>query len=501
METIKLTSNFNIILSEDENSDSSDAKFIICDFSPNANNVSLNRDTIENWIDTLKFKPLVGKVVTRFDGKRDFSGHNAKIVEETDENGNKIKSIEFDTSAFGSFYEVGIETIDDIEYIVAKSKVWKRYKESYAIFKKRVESQKGLKTSWELTVSESHQETIDGKDVKVIDEGCFIGHAVLGEFVQPAYKSSGVLEVASEIVDDELAIALSNDLLLLSEENSDDESEINKNNTEGGNEMPKENEQELSALTDNDIYSKVRKAINSANEDRWYYISMLYPYDYKCVAYTWDRASEEDYVEFQYSVNSDDTISITSQQDVKLKFVPVAEIESQIAELQSKVEESEKEIAEAGKQIVELSKEKETLETQVAELIPFKEKVDELEKAEMERQLAELSEQLKSYALEDELITSEEIDSNDVLSSIFAELTIENFEASKEKVDVVKGKKAIAIMRKRKQCANEESSEKETEVSETKEEHLVSAKSDLNEGSEEGVLSATDIVKMMLGKK
>lgn len=491
-EIIKINSEYSIVFSESENSDSADVKFIICDFNPNANDVSINRDKIDNWLSTLNFKPVVGKIVTRFDGKRDFSGHNAKVVEEVDENGNKVKSIEFDTSAFGSFYETSIETIDDVEYIVSKAKVWKRFKEAYSILKKRASSKKGLKTSWEVSVSESHQETIDGKNVKVIDDGIFIGHALLGEFVAPAYKSSGVLEVASMIEDDELAVALSQDMFLLSENELADDIDIAN---EGGNEeMGKENEKQLSALTDNDLYTKVRKAINSADSEKWYYISVLYPYDYKAVAYTWDRESEEDFVEFVYTVNSDDTISITSQKEVKMTFVAKAEIDTKVAELETKLSETEKEVAEAGKSITELSKEKEELETKISELTKYKEKVEELEAAELERELAEKKEELKKVALEDNLITSEELESDEQLVTLFSELSLDNYEVSQDKLEVIKGKRAIARFKESKLTSQES-----VETSETKEQAKV--KSDLNNGESDGVLTAKDIILSMLGKK
>ncbi|WP_137743261.1 hypothetical protein [Robertmurraya siralis] len=486
-ETIKITSNHNVIFSEDANSDTADVKFIICDFDPNANDVALNRDTVEDWLSTLNVKPVVGKIVTRFDGKRDFSGHNAKIVSDVDEEGNEIKIIEFDTSAFGSFYEVAIETIDDVEYIVAKAKIWKRFREAYKIIKNRAESKKGLKTSWEINVSESHQEKINGKDIKVIDQGIFIGHALLGEYVSPAYKSSGILEVAS-FVDDELTNALSQDMLIL----SSNENEENPVSNEGGEEMPKQNEKELSAMTDNDLYTAVRRAINNFS-DEWYYISQLYPYEYRAIAYNWDRKSDEDYVEFIYQVNSDETVSITSQKNVKLRFVPVDEIESEVSELQTKLSDAEKEIVEAGKALTDLQKQKEELETQISELTPFKEKVEEMQLAEQERELSEKKEELKTFALEDELITSEELESDEALSTIFSELTLENFEASQNKLEVIKGKRAIAKFKETKNL----NSETQVETSSVKE---TNAKSTLT-SEEDGTLTSMDIVKSWVSKK
>lgn len=354
--------------------------------------------------------------------------------------------------------------------------------------KKRSKSKKGLKTSWELNAFESHQEEINGEDIKVVDQGQFIGHALLGEYVRPAYDKSGVLEVASIVLDSELTDALSQDFMLMSSIDDDIE-----NLNEGGNKLTKENQNELSALTDNDLYSKVRKAINSS-EDKWYYIAQMYPYDYRAIAYNWDRESDEDYVEFKYSVNSDDTISITSQQSVKLRFIPVTEIDSQVAELNDKLDKAEKEIASAGKSLTDLGKEKDSLEAQVQVLQPFKEKVEALEKAEQDRVLAEKAEELKTFALEDELIASEELESDEAVAAIFSELTLDNYETSQEKLEVIKGKRAIAKFKETKLSSNQGT----IETSQVSDKANI-VKSNLN-GEEDGTLSAVEIVKSIFSK-
>lgn len=63
------------------------AKFVICDFSVNGNQVALNRDTIESWMSTLVGNPLVGKLVVAPKGELDFSGHNMKVVTRKDDDG------------------------------------------------------------------------------------------------------------------------------------------------------------------------------------------------------------------------------------------------------------------------------------------------------------------------------------------------------------------------------------------------------------------------------
>ena len=109
LETVQLYSNRVIECSqENEYSDTYKVKFVICDFSTNHNHVKLNRDKIDGWMGTLKNKPIVGKLVSTGRGGMDFSGHNAKIVMRTDDNGNMYKDMVFDTSAFGTFTDVGI---------------------------------------------------------------------------------------------------------------------------------------------------------------------------------------------------------------------------------------------------------------------------------------------------------------------------------------------------------------------------------------------------------
>ena len=106
MEKITLYSNKVYLSEEESDPDSYTAKFIICDFTRNKNGVALNRKTIENWMSTLKNKPLVGKIKMRYDGEYDFTGHNVKRVKKIDENGNEYNEIEFDTEAFGTFVDV-----------------------------------------------------------------------------------------------------------------------------------------------------------------------------------------------------------------------------------------------------------------------------------------------------------------------------------------------------------------------------------------------------------
>lgn len=217
MDKVYISSNRVICCAQDdEYSDTYKAKFVICDFSTNENTVGINREKITNWMNTLVNKPLVGKLVSTAKGGFDFSGHNMKIVWKKDDNGNVYKDAVFDTSAFGTFTDVSIEKIDGIEYIVASCEIWKRFQNACALIMNRVESGT-LSTSWEITVLDSHKENKSGKSVKIIDDGIFTAHCLLGEKVQPAYSCSRLIEIAevnqdNQDFDDELATAFGRDI-------------------------------------------------------------------------------------------------------------------------------------------------------------------------------------------------------------------------------------------------------------------------------------------------
>ena len=196
MDKVILYSSQVFLSEENTNPDSYIAKFIICDFGRNKNGVALDREHIEEWLATLNNKPLVGKIKMRYDGEYDFSGHNMKVVTKKDENGNKYKDVIFDTSAFGSFFNVAVETIDGKDYIVASCEIWKRFSQACDIIIKRIE-EGTLYTSWEISVEKSRQGIIDGMATKIIELGRFMGHCLLSKFTEPAYDSSCLLDIAS----------------------------------------------------------------------------------------------------------------------------------------------------------------------------------------------------------------------------------------------------------------------------------------------------------------
>jgi len=531
-----------ISLSESTDGTSLEGKFLICPLDEaNANGVGLRDvDLTDDEKKGLENQPVVCKVIKNAQGKYDFTGHNLKVKYEKNENGQLVKKYEFDTNPIGFHTSASVEEIeiDGIKKkcIVATAKLWTRYDKAISALARILDEKKSIKTSWEISYADSYTE--DG--TKWLKSIVWLGNCVLGEFIEPAYKNAGLIELSEEDQEIQIAMAFTEDLI--NEENNnyqevsnleitndnivnsevenletnnqeinvvsqiDDNDSIDDINiAQGGNDMPENGKEvvtvvtEVSALTDNDLYTKVRRAINNSDSSKWYYIARLYPYEYKAYAYEWDRESEDHYVEFSYTVNSDDTISINSQKEVLMMFIPRVDYETQISQLTEKLSSTEKELIEAGKAVSELTKGKEDFETQISELTVYKEKVLELEKAEQERELAEKKLQLKSFATEDNLIESAELESNEQIVTIFAELTLENYEVCQEKIELIKGRKAIEKFKlsKNNVDSNTDTANKtEVEVSAI---DNTNVKTNLNDDEDE--VSPTSVMKLFLNNK
>ena len=482
-----------VYLSENSNPDSYIAKFIICDFGRNKNGVALDRNTIENWMSTLKNKPLVGKIKMRYDGEYDFTGHNVREVEKVDENGNKYREVEFDTEAFGTFFDVAIETINDKEYIVASCEIWKRFTKACEIIVNRIQ-EGSLSTSWEISVEKSTQGIIDGLMTKIIQAGRFIGHCLLGKNVSPAYDSSGLLEIASTNYDMEFAEALSQDILSqgldikneAKEENnlqSNIETQVAEENveetvvetpvadtTESSTETEvteNKDETEVSQLTEYDLRKKICEACR-AKLDKWCWISFHFPVEKEVWLEVDGRESELDFVRMTYTVEND-TITVSDPEDVKLT-VSIAEVNTKIAELEAEVSTKDEAIIKSGEEIARLK-------TEISELSPFKEKFEKAEQERIENELKEKKETIISSITKSGLITREEIEASEELKGY-----VENLD--EKSLKAVLADRYIASL-----------SENNTEVSETKTEVETETASTNLDGLEDEQLDVKSIMK------
>lgn len=411
MEKITLYSNKVYLSEEESDPDSYTAKFIICDFTRNKNGVALNRKTIENWMSTLKNKPLVGKIKMRYDGEYDFTGHNVKRVKKIDENGNEYNEIEFDTEAFGTFVDVSIEKIDDIEYIVAICKIWKRFTKACDIIVKRI--QEGtLYTSWEIAVEKSIEGVVDGITTKIIDAGRFIGHCLLGRDVSPAYDSSGLLSIASVEYDNEFAEALSQDI-----ENLKEEDVLNKD----GITQPEKTQDGVttSQLTIGDLRQKIMEAAKEKLKD-YCYIAFLFPVESEVWVEAYSRESELDYVRFTYTVEND-VVTLSEPENVKLT-VSVAEINTKVAELEQNIADKNDAIIKSGEEI-------EQLKSTIAELTPYKEKFEQAEQERIAAEQQAKKDALVNMATKHGLITQEEIESSEEIKGYIENLDEKSIKA------------------------------------------------------------------------
>ena len=482
-----------VYLSENSNPDSYIAKFIICDFGRNKNGVALDRNTIENWMSTLKNKPLVGKIKMRYDGEYDFTGHNVREVEKVDENGNKYREVEFDTEAFGTFFDVAIETINDKEYIVASCEIWKRFTQACEIIVNRIQ-EGSLSTSWEISVEKSTQGIIDGLMTKIIQAGRFIGHCLLGKNVSPAYDSSGLLEIASTNYDMEFAEALSQDILSqgldikneAKEENnlqSNIETQVAEENveetvvetpvadtTESSTETEvteNKDETEVSQLTEYDLRKKICEACR-AKLDKWCWISFHFPVEKEVWLEVDGRESELDFVRMTYTVEND-TITVSDPEEVKLT-VSIADVNTKIAELEAEVSTKDEAIIKSGEEIARLK-------TEISELSPFKEKFEKAEQERIENELKEKKETIISSITKSGLITREEIEASEELKGY-----VENLD--EKSLKAILADRYIASL-----------SENNTEVSETKTEVETETASTNLDGLEDEQLDVKSIMK------
>lgn len=509
MEHITLYSSQVYLAEDNSNPDSYIAKFIICDFGRNKNGVSLNRDGIENWLATLKNKPLVGKIKMKYDGTYDFTGHNVKLVNKVDEYGNEYQEVEFDTDAFGTFFDVSIETIDAQEVIVASCEIWKRFTKACGIIVSRIKDGT-LHTSWEIAIEKSHQGIVDGLMTKIIDVGRFIGHCLLGKQVSPAYDSSGLLEIASTNYDVEFAEALSRDIIsqgldIKNQEKEDDTLETNKDieksneeievsveNTETSNETDISNDitedtstktdesnkdfdndketdaddkiedkedgeckkkkasasTETSALTSSDLRRKLSEECRKKLGD-WCWVVYLFPEE-KEVWCEYDGNSELDYLKFTYSVQNDE-VTVSEPEKVTLTV--------SVKNINSTVSEYEKTISEKDELIVKASAEITTLKADNAELAEYKQKFTEMEQEKIASELAQKKEDLIASVIKSGQITREEIEKSEELSGY---------------VNKLDKKSLMAIVGERLSASVDNSKEVKVDTSEINELHIAS---------------------------
>ena len=542
MDRITLYSSQVYLAEDNSNPDSYIAKFIICDFGRNKNGVSLNRNGIEDWLATLKNKPLVGKIKMKYDGTYDFTGHNMKLVNKIDEDGNKYQEVEFDTDAFGTFFDVSIETINDQEVIVASCEIWKRFTKACEIIVSRIKDGT-LHTSWEIAIEKSHQGIVDGLMTKIIDVGRFIGHCLLGKQVSPAYDSSGLLEIASTNYDVEFAEALSQDIIsqgldknnqekeenilnkdenitLSADENVEEvteteevtveestDMETSENTTETDNsedtseEKDKDDDDNDDKDDDNEVEDnedgecKKKKASASTESTE---TSALTSYDLRrklseeCCKKVDDWCwvtylfPEEKEVWCEYDGDSElDYLKFTytvENDEVSVSDPEKVTLTVSVKDINSTVSEYEKTIAEKDDLIVKASSEITSLKSENTELSQYKEKFTQMEQEKVAAELAQKKEDLIASVIKSGQITREEIEASEEFSGY---------------VDNLDKKSLMAIVGERLSASVDNKTDENIETSELKSD--VHVASNLNNEDDE-VVDKASIMRNFLKK-
>jgi hypothetical protein len=419
-------------------------------------------DLSESELKTLIGQPLVGKILKNQNNEYDFTGHNLKKYYEFNPETNKIEvKYTFDTVPIGYFTSSEIEDIEidgiNKRCIVANFEIWTRYEQVCKVVLERFNSDDiPLAISWEVNFGDSYLEN----EITWLKDIVFFGVAVLGKQVLGAYPNAQFIEVAeleNSQEDKELVKALTEDIIeeisnanqittsssIIAEE---DNNKLNKELEGGSTDMSenlKEIVKEVSSLTDNDIYRRVRSAINNIDNSKWYYISRIYPYEFRAIAYEWNQESEDDYIEFVYSVNSDETVSITSQKDVKMVFMPKAIVDTDLATkdakistLTTKLAEKESELSTSTEALVKAGEEltaKDVIisekQATIAELTPLKEAKDaEIAQATAQKLEAD-REALKTFAQKGNYISAEELETSEELKAMIEALDQKSIKA------------------------------------------------------------------------
>ena len=542
MDRITLYSSQVYLAEDNSNPDSYIAKFIICDFGRNKNGVSLNRDGIEDWLATLKNKPLVGKIKMKYDGTYDFTGHNVKLVNKVDEDGNEYQEVEFDTDAFGTFFDVSIETINDQEVIVASCEIWKRFTKACEIIVSRIKDGT-LHTSWEIAIEKSHQGIVDGLMTKIIDVGRFIGHCLLGKQVSPAYDSSGLLEIASTNYDVEFAEALSQDIIsqgldknnqekeenilkkdenitlsadenveeateaeeVTVEESTDTETSENTTETENSGDTSEEKDKDDDDNDDKDDDNEVednedgeckKKKASASTESTE--TSALTSYDLRRKLSEECRKKVDDWCWVTYLFPEEKEVWCEYDGDSELDYlkftytvendeVSVSDPEKvtltvSVKDINSTVSEYEKTIAEKDDLIVKASSEITSLKSENTELSQYKEKFTQMEQEKVAAELAQKKEDLIASVIKSGQITREEIEASEEFSGY---------------VDNLDKKSLMAIVGERLSASVGSKTEDNVETSESKSD--VHVASNLNNEDDE-VVDKASIMRNFLKK-
>lgn len=413
--------------------------------APNLNKTLLLSENADEFAQSLINMPVYAKYRVNDKGEPTFGSHEVHI----DEDGELF----FDTTPIGVHTSVEIKedtvTVGGVEQtlpcLFATQRIWTRNKNAVAAIK-RLYSEGKLHNSWEICNNAYTYEN----GIKTITDYSFEGNTLLGyEYADPAYGESA--KVISLSAEDRVMVAeaLSRDMLSLKTDEEDNTLNKENMNTIVSEESPEQVEEtvvesteqqvseveqepetqdpapaegqmnasetgtvetsededpaETASVTVYDIHNKVREGAR-ALLGKYCYVCYLFPEEHTALLETEDRSDELSYVQVDYVVNEDDTVSVSNPRDVKL-VVSTLNINTKIAELNDI--------------IAELNQKLKTANEEIATLTPYREAH---EKAKHEQKAGEL----RSYIERSGQFTAKEIEGEEISSLIEAldEVTI-----------------------------------------------------------------------------
>jgi len=173
-------------------------------------------------------------------------------------------------------------------------------------------------------------------------------------------------------------------------------------------------------LTEYDLRERIRTAC-IAKIDRWCWLAYHFPLEKKVWVEDCERQSELDYLLFTYETNNKEEITVSEPQEVKL-IVSIAEVNDKFAELTDNLEKAEKKVEnfdglnskvnEQAEALVSANATIQELNSEIANLTTYKEKLEEAEQAKIAQELAAKQSELKDYALESGYIIEAELDAD-----------------------------------------------------------------------------------------
>ncbi len=372
--------------------------------------------------------PILAKLIKDKNGNPiDYGGHELRYKA----NKNGVIEATFGTTAIGSVIDSWIEKRKVNGYdreracILIKAKLWSsRFPEYFDVFEDLYRKNQ-ISSSWEISVRKSRKVP----QGKILEDIVFIGNTLLGSNVLGAIPNAGVVEYCESLECANYNNSFKNNELLLAEALTNDVFKslyIDNNIREENNMIPSKGKSRKDAinrvnnsvddienviaseLTDNDMR---RKIIQSWEEEykECVDVFLLFPNINTAWIRKWDyKATDTDYIVVTYSIENDDLI-LGEPQNCKLTVA---------------IPEMDNVLKAKNNTIIEMSTKIKALSDEVERLKPFKDKIDEMERAEKKTELEKEKTKLCDYAIKSGYITQDEIENSKEIKDMVNNLDI-----------------------------------------------------------------------------